>query len=368
MNNNGRPLQISTKSFREKVAYLVFRIIRFVAWFLVVFLLIAIMMNCISRWFVFAFGLPIANNDVDFLRYSDAIVGVIAAILVIHQLKKETEAEKVENRIQQATFVKDYNLSFILDKGLTKIEHELEKYYADYVKNPKGANLNIGVEGTVKRQRFINYLVYLESLASIIDHNAMTIESIDSLMGYRFFLAVNNPVIQREELYQYSLHYRGLFELYEKWVTIKYEELRETIKEARDARCSAFKESPKENGFYHDTAKGLSLALENNHLEKKTIDSLKKHYREVDPTVDGGKLQQDVPISHKCLGKEHQADAILRHLLLLIEGDKDSSRNGYMGIPMFTPETSLYNNAAKYEATIGKASRISEIFQALRGE
>lgn len=36
-------------------------------------------------------------------------------------------------------------------------------------------------------------------------------------MAYRFFLAMNNPELQEDQLFRYPDYFRGCFKLYERW-------------------------------------------------------------------------------------------------------------------------------------------------------
>ncbi len=71
---------------------------------------------------------------------------------------------------------------------------------------------------------FINYLVYLEGLATLVLNDMMKLDHIDDLMAFRFFLAVNNPELQKAQLAVFPQFYRGCFKLYRKW-TEYYEEM-----------------------------------------------------------------------------------------------------------------------------------------------
>ncbi|MFB0921089.1 MAG: hypothetical protein QMB62_09435, partial [Oscillospiraceae bacterium] len=71
------------------------------------------------------------------------------------------------------------------------------------------------------RQSIINYLVYHEALAAIIFRGVLSIKNIDDLFMYRFFLVVNNPVVQKNELCIDAQYYRGCFKLYKKWSTYR---------------------------------------------------------------------------------------------------------------------------------------------------
>ena len=38
-------------------------------------------------------------------------------------------------------------------------------------------------------------------------------------MSYRYFIAVNNPIVQKTELIKYKDFYHGIFDIYDNWVT-----------------------------------------------------------------------------------------------------------------------------------------------------
>lgn len=51
----------------------------------------------------------------------------------------------------------------------------------------------------------------------------LTLEHIDDLMAYRFYLAVNNPEVQEKELKRFAGDYRGCFKLYKIWTAYRKE-------------------------------------------------------------------------------------------------------------------------------------------------
>ena len=111
------------------------------------------------------------------------------------------------------------------------IEHELELYYNQYaaLKNSKYVD---DFEGEVSKiqlrlnlsrsseecQKLINYLVYLEAFAAMVENEVIHLDIIDNLFSYRFFIAVNNPVVQENELFPYADYYKGIFNLSERWI------------------------------------------------------------------------------------------------------------------------------------------------------
>ena len=67
---------------------------------------------------------------------------------------------------------------------------------------------------TPERQDLISYLVYFEGLSVSVQRKIISMNSMDDLFSYRFFLAFHNPVVQKLELKEYSHYYRGCYVLY----------------------------------------------------------------------------------------------------------------------------------------------------------
>ena len=43
-------------------------------------------------------------------------------------------------------------------------------------------------------------------------------------MSYRYFIAVNNPIVQKLELLEYTDYYMGCFAIYDEWVEDLHEQ------------------------------------------------------------------------------------------------------------------------------------------------
>ena len=139
---------------------------------------------------------------------------LIAAVTFWMQLKRS------EN-LNEASFIMNLNNQFISNKELTQVEHALEVYHNEIQagKDPADVKLSLQLEDRSHHdcQMLINYLVYMESLAAIIQRNVMHLGVIDDLFAYRFFLAVNNPEVQKYELHPYANYYQGCYRLAETW-------------------------------------------------------------------------------------------------------------------------------------------------------
>ena len=70
---------------------------------------------------------------------------------------------------------------------------------------------------TGKRQNLVNYLVHLEGIATLVNNGVLRLDAINDLMAYRYFIAVNNPVVQQLELDPYEEYYHGLVGINTEW-------------------------------------------------------------------------------------------------------------------------------------------------------
>ncbi len=104
--------------------------------------------------------------------------GLIAAVMVWLQLKR-TE------RLNESAYIKDFNNQFITNKDMTKVEHALELYYNQMLEGVENPTLQLNLSRESEDcQKLINYLVYLESLATVVQQRVMHIENIHNLFAY----------------------------------------------------------------------------------------------------------------------------------------------------------------------------------------
>lgn len=128
------------------------------------------------------------------------------------------------NKIEEASFIMDLNQQFISDVNMTAVEHCLERYYA-LAKDNKTDELDaydaelrrmFDIEKP-ERQYLVNYLVHLEGIATLVNSDVLRLKTINDLMAYRYFIAVNNPVVQDLELKPYKDFYKGCYDIYPDW-------------------------------------------------------------------------------------------------------------------------------------------------------
>jgi hypothetical protein len=92
----------------------------------------------------------------------------------------------------------------------------------------------------------VAYLEWLESLAALVNSNILSIEKIDDVLSYRFFLIVNNKQVQDAEIIPCKEFYRGIFKLYEEWADYKRKHGRLIIFEENElSKIDGFKDNLK---------------------------------------------------------------------------------------------------------------------------
>ena len=142
-----------------------------------------------------------------------AIITVVAFWLEYHENKLLNEAQ----------FIMELNEQFLSNSNLSDVEWVLEKYYNRSRKNTLTNEYEKEFEDQFdleegERQHLVNYLVHLEGIAALINNGVIHLDAIDDLMSYRYFVAVNNPIVQKLELLEYPDYYKGCIGIYDAWV------------------------------------------------------------------------------------------------------------------------------------------------------
>lgn len=157
-------------------------------------------------------GIPDAIDAID-------IVALAAMALVFAELRQN-------KKINEAQLIKDINSEFINNQQLSKVERMLEVYYDEYrhaktTDERERIHLKLCMDvGSDERQDLVNYLVHLEAVASLVNNDAIRLDSINDLIAYRFFIAVNNREVQEYELLPFKDYYCGCYTLYERWKNV----------------------------------------------------------------------------------------------------------------------------------------------------
>ena len=132
--------------------------------------------------------------------------------------------QKNNNDTNQSKFIMELNNQFISNDDFKKVEWELEKYYVHYSTIGRNPSVDKSFSemfsiNQFNRQALVNYMVHLEGVATLIWSHQLHLSQISNLMAYRYFIAVNNPVVQELELLPdlYKDYYQGIAKIYKRW-------------------------------------------------------------------------------------------------------------------------------------------------------
>ena len=167
-----------------------------------------------------------------------------------------------DKEIKRFEYIADYNFNFLTNSEFITVERLLETCNQEYLRidreckskwkpeqekkfmafcddvfdtfeyrfteEPGGENSRIDKDNCISEsyQKIVNYLVYLESFVPLIIHKQLKLDEVDDLFGYRYFIAMNNPVLQVNELCRERPDYRGCFEAYSLWMDHRKKDLR----------------------------------------------------------------------------------------------------------------------------------------------
>lgn len=177
-------------------------------WYIFIMALLAIMYLC-------------GQQLLEWERLTETVATVIAIITIV-----AFWLEYNENKLlNEAQFITDLNEQFIGNEKMSDVEWDLEKFFNKYKANKLTdedfVELRKKYDIECKaRQNLVNYLVHLEGIAALVKNRVLRIETIDDLMSYRYFIAMNNPVVQELELRQYPDFYKGCYFVYDDWVEV----------------------------------------------------------------------------------------------------------------------------------------------------
>lgn len=126
-----------------------------------------------------------------------AILGVILVAVELFQSRKVAEAD----------FIASLNNSFVTSEDY-KVAYTLFENY-DFENCPDIDLDNVHIS---------NYLTFFETFQLLIERDTISLSMINDLFGYRFFIAVHNPYVQRQKLVKSPDNFKNLYLLEKDWM------------------------------------------------------------------------------------------------------------------------------------------------------
>ena len=126
-----------------------------------------------------------------------AVIGVILLAVEISQSRKITEAD----------FIADLNASFVTNEDYKRAYTMFENYDFENLPDLDMENIHIS-----------NYLTFFETFQLLLESETLSMRQLNDLFGYRFFLAVHNPYVQRQKLVKSPENFVNLYRLEREWI------------------------------------------------------------------------------------------------------------------------------------------------------
>lgn len=124
-----------------------------------------------------------------------SLTAVIGAIAIWFQMKRARD-------IAEGEFITNLNSSFLTNDDVKVL----------YGKLISGAPLT-----EQDRTAIVEYLTFFETVYLLLERDVVDISLIDDLFRYRFFIAVNNPLVQDLELLPDARYYANIYALDYLW-------------------------------------------------------------------------------------------------------------------------------------------------------
>ena len=141
---------------------------------------------------------------------------IVSLFIAIQQLSDSKE-------IARADFLVELNNSFINNEGNLQLYTALQ----DCVDNKCCHKNSCGTEGkcVVDLPKVVvsNYLTFFETVYLLICNGVITLEMIDDLFAYRFFLAIHSEFVQQQKLATQPENFKNIFCLEYKWLKYRRE-------------------------------------------------------------------------------------------------------------------------------------------------
>ena len=144
----------------------------------------------------------LGSRIMNIITVTTAVIGAVALFL---QFKKD-------KNLNEASFLVDYSAQFYNTYDCSDLMNELEKCRS----NPE-----YRIDTEKYYLHIVGYLEWIETLAALVNTGLLSLEKIDDVMSYRFFIMVNNPQMQEREIIPSREFYRGTYVLYGSWERYK---------------------------------------------------------------------------------------------------------------------------------------------------
>lgn len=168
---------------------------------------------------------------------------IISLFIAIKQLNDSKE-------IARADFLVELNSAFINNPGNLELYTALQNCLDGKCKFKEESceQCNIDLSKVV----ISNYLTFFETIYLLLHNGVITLEMIDDLFAYRFFLAIHSEFVQQQKLASQPENFKNIFCLEHKWLLY-----RKNTAHKIDNESSVYRKNPLKNLMQTDEQKRL---------------------------------------------------------------------------------------------------------------
>ncbi len=169
----------------------------------------------VSYGFLFVFLIVVVLLGITYFDVWIQYIELVTIIGAVSGLIKLIYESNKTRKLKEAEFISNLNRDFTTNDHICHLYEKLEHDY----RYPKEAS-SITEKDVLS---FVIYFTFFETLYDFIKKKIVTIENIDDLFGYRFFIMLHNPTIQKNELTADITvdSYVNIFQLYDIWLSYR---------------------------------------------------------------------------------------------------------------------------------------------------
>lgn len=134
------------------------------------------------------------------------ITAVISAFAIYIQIRKTKS-------VGQASFTIEISKYFYEVPGMAGFIHKFGRSNYSYNKSYIVTNEDQPI--------LIKYLNYIKTLATLVKENVVTIQTLNNVFAYEFFVVLNNKSVQDIEIIPFEKFYHDIFDLFDAWQTYR---------------------------------------------------------------------------------------------------------------------------------------------------
>lgn len=158
-----------------------------------------------------------------FFEFSDGdffelLISVFEAVGLVFSLFVAIRQLGDSKEIARAQFLTELNKSFVENSEYAEMYNALQNCVDGNCPNGEQCKQAHKCLLAIPKGTVSNYLTFFETLGLLIEDNVLTLEVIDNLFAYRFFLAVHSQFVQESKIIPQPENFVNIFRLERKWI------------------------------------------------------------------------------------------------------------------------------------------------------